>query len=219
MSKGWAHRVARLVVLAAVPMAVATNAGADSYREDFGNVGGWSFGVPNERIETSGGHPGAYVHAPVVDTFAPQPQTTTSGSPFVGNYRQRHVTAVGVDIQVFAVDFSAEDRPLSLILTNTRGTPDPSDDCSVYVIGSKLIPVPGQGWRSFSFPVPSDSSVLPAGWGVLEESCRNLDPDKLWTAIIQDVDEGRFFFGDPLLFYIFQQWDVGLDSAVVSRAP
>lgn len=219
MSTRMAHAAARLAVSAVALIAGASGAAADTYREDFGNVGGWSFGVPNERIETSGGHPGAYLHAPVVDTFAPQPRTSGGASPFSGNFRRHRITGIGVDIQVFDVDFSAEDRPLSLILTNTRGTPDPADDCSVYLIGSKLIPVPGQGWRSFSFPVPSDSQTLPADWGVLEESCRTLDPDKLWTAIIQDVDEVRFFFGDPLLFYIFQQWDVGLDSALIMRAP
>src|SRR5262249_417320 len=148
MSKGMAHLVASLVASAAVLAAAAPGASADTYREDFGNVGGWSFGVPNERIEVSGGHPGAYVHAPIVDTFATQPRTTSSPSPFTGNFRSRRVTAIGVDIQVFDVDFSAEDRPMSLILTNTRGTPDPGDDCSVYLIGGRLIPVPGQGWRS-----------------------------------------------------------------------
>jgi hypothetical protein len=219
MSTRTAPAAATLSVSVAILAVAAGGVDADSYREDFGNVGGWSFGAPDERIETSGGHPGAYLHAPVVDTFAPQPRTTSAASPFTGNFRRRHVAGIGVDIQVFDVDFSAEDRPLSLILTNTRGTPDPADDCSVYLIGSKLIPVPGQGWRSFSFPVPSDSVTLPAGWGVLEESCRSLDPDKLWTAIIKDVDEVRFFFGDPLLFYIFQQWDVGLDGAFVTRAP
>ena len=33
------------------------------------------------------------------------------------------------------------------------------------------------------------------------------------------VDQLRFFWGDPELFYIFQMWDIGMDNVAINAVP
>jgi len=35
----------------------------------------------------------------------------------------------------------------------------------------------------------------------------------------QDVDQVRFFYGDPELFFIFQQWTLGVDNPRITETP
>jgi hypothetical protein len=174
------------------------------------NAAGWTYGPPNQVIETSGGNPGAFLHEPAVDTFAPQPRSGDGvASMFTGDYRARRVLSVGVDLITFSTQFAAS-RNLTLMLGNDNGTPgDPSDDCFVYWIGAELVPQPGAGWKSFEFAVPSQSTVLPAGWST-SGTCAA--PDAAWNHVITGVTNVRFFYGDPTFFYIFDIWNAGLDN-------
>lgn len=190
-----------------------------TFNEDFSkgsNEGGWTIGG-SEFHFSHGGNNGSYIESRNNDTFAPQPRTTSgAGSQFTGDYRARQVIGVAVDLETLRVDFSAAERPLSLLLISDSGTPeDFSDDCTAYFLGSEFAPEPGQGWRSYSFVVPSDSPTLPAGWGILE-GCPAATPDDAWSQVIGDVDELRYFFGDPTFFFIFQQWNTGIDNPSVT---
>jgi len=180
------------------------------------NTGGWTLGNPFlEAIDTTGGNPGAFLHFPDLDTFAPQPRTTVAGSVFTGNYRDQGVSSVGIDLVLYHVDFSSADRPLSLVLRSDGGTPDDfSDDCAVYVIGNKASPAPNGRWKTYRLKVPSDSPALPRGWNVLD--CGSSTPDEAWDRVIQDVDQLTFFVGDPTLFFIFQVWDIGMDNPTIT---
>jgi hypothetical protein len=202
---------AALVVLAAAP------ASANTFIETFtggSNVGGWLYGGPNETIETTGGNPGAFYHSPTIDTFAPQPRTSGPDSAFTGDFRTRNITAIGIDIITIAVAFSAAGRPLTLMLVSDAGTPgDQSDDWAAYFIGPVNVPVPGDGWRSFSFAVPAQSPTLPPGWQTIALGPNAPAPD--WNDVITDVDQVRFFYGDPQNVFIFQMWNVGLDKATI----
>lgn len=203
--------------LAAVLLACAP-AFADTFTETFdngSNVGGWLYGGPGETIETSGGNPGAYLHSPSIDTFAPQPRTSGPDSVFTGNFQARNVSVIGIDLITIAVDFSAAGRPLTLMLLSDAGTPgNPNDDWAAYLIGPQNVPVPGDGWVSFSFPVPSQSPTLPPGWQTIALGPNSPPPD--WNDLITDVDEVRFFYGDPTFVFIFQMWDVGLDNVTIT---
>jgi len=194
--------------------------GTSTFTETFEgghNTGGWSLGNPFlEAIDSTGGNPGAYLHFPDLDTFAPQPTTTEAGSVFTGNYRAQGVSQVGIDLVLFRVDFTSADRPLSLLLTSGTDTPDDfTDDCTVYYIGTKASPSPNGNWRGYKFKIPSDSTTLPRGWSMLE-NCGDIDGDAAWNRVIQDVDELRFFVGDPTLFFIFQVWDFGMDNPTIT---
>ena len=191
---------------------------------EFGtNEGGWSyFGAPLnliEQIEPTGGNPGAWLHSTCnalkcLDTFAPQPRTQMGRvSPFTGDYRARGVDTLGIDLILLDVDFSAAERPLSLILTNANKTlEDPFDDIQVAFVGSDFVPEVGDGWRSYSFSVPSASTTLPAGWRVLIGSG---DDDADWNTVMTQVDQVSYFYGDPDFFFIFQQWEPGLDNPFI----
>ncbi|HZN54594.1 MAG TPA: hypothetical protein VFB67_04670 [Candidatus Polarisedimenticolaceae bacterium] len=190
-----------------------------TFTEDFSkdsNEGGWTVGGAEFHFR-NGGNKGAYIESRNNDTFAPQPRTTTgSGSQFTGNYASRQVIGLGVDLETIRVDFSAAERPLSVLLISDPDTPeDPFDDCTAYLLGTEFAPEPGQGWRSYAFTVPSDSATLPEGWGILE-GCPEATPDDAWTRVIHDVDELRYFFGDPTFFFIFQQWTTGLDNPSIT---
>jgi hypothetical protein len=206
-------RIVVALVLASAP------AFADTFTETFeggSNTGGWAFGGPMEVIETTGGNPGAYLHSPAIDTFAPQPRTTSVVDlVFTGDYRTRNVTAIGIDLITIAVDFSAAGRPLTLMLLSDEGTPaDPSDDWAAYFMGPADVPEPGDGWASFSFAVPSQATSLPPGWQTIALGPSS-PPAPDWNDLIIDVDELRFFYGNPEDFFIFQVWNVGLDNVSV----
>jgi hypothetical protein len=195
----------------------ATGAQAETFTETFdggSNTGGWTFFAPNEVIETTGGNPGAYLHGWTLDTFAPQPRTTEP-SVFTGDLRALGVTSIGVDVIVHDVDFTAEGRPLALMLYTDNDTPrNYDDDRAAKVLGPE-IPNEGEGWASFDFDVPSQETSLPAGWGTVPFG-PDANPD--WNAVITEVDQVGFFFGDPTGFFIFQNWDVGLDNPRITYA-
>jgi hypothetical protein len=183
------------------------------------NEGGWTYGVPGESVPPTGGNPDAYLYAPLVDTFAPQPRTTFGvDSLFTGDYRGRGVTKVGIDLITYDVDFSAGGRPLTVMLYSDNSTPaDFSDDWAAYRIGPDNIPLVGEGWRSYDFEVPSQETALPAGWAFLQFGPGS-PPSPDWNAVISKVSQLIFFYGDPELFFIFQQWELGLDNPRITTA-
>jgi hypothetical protein len=201
-----------MIPLVALLGAVALPTAAETFTETFdagSNVGGWSY-FPQEQIESTGGNPGAYLHTWGLDTYAPWPTTTENGTVFTGDYRSINVTAIGVDLLTIAVDFSAEGRECTLTLRYDNGTPgDFGDDWVAFKLGP-FIPEPGDGWFTFDFAVPSQSDTWPDGW---DSFALGPDaPDRDWVALMSDVAEVGFHHGDPLLFYIFQQWELGLDN-------
>jgi hypothetical protein len=173
------------------------------------NQGGWTYGLANEVIETSGGNPGAYLHEPSVDTYAPQPHTALGvSSVFTGDYRAHRVESFGVDVIVFSAQFFTS-PPLTLMLANDNGTPnDTSDDCIVYLVGA-TVASPGAGWVSYEFPIPSQSTTLPPGWATYN-ACST--PDASWNNVITHVSYVRFLYGDPTFFYPIGPWNTGIDN-------
>jgi hypothetical protein len=179
------------------------------------NEGDWSWGGGFQSIQAKGGNTKWYLRTEDNDTFAPQVATAFGiESEFTGNFREKRIFCVGADFITERVDFSAAERPMSLLLTSDPGTPDdPLDDCTVYSVGAAFAPEPGDGWRHYEFflPPPFAPHVLPSGWSVLE-GCTEPTPDDAWNRVLQDVDEVRFFYGDPTYFFIFQNFTVGVDN-------
>jgi len=170
---------------------------------------------PQDEIVTPGGNPGAYLRA-FRDSAEPVILTVPAlAGHFLGNYRGKAVSSVGIDVSIFDVGISADGRPVSFHLLSDMNTPDdPSDDCEVAIVSTKSLPRPGHGWRSFDFKVPSFSKALPLGWQVV--SCPGLDDNAAWNAVISHVSQASFAFGEPGFFYFFQTWDIGYDNARIS---
>ena len=208
-------RAAALALVAALAAAPAVAADFTETFDGGSNVGGWTFGTGNEVIEGSGGNPGAYLHDTFVDTFAPQPRTSQP-SIFTGDLRQLGVTSIGIDLITHSVDFSAEGRPLTLMLVSDEGTPaNFDDDWAAYIMGPSNVPLPGEGWISYSFDVPSQETALPAGWATIAFGASS-PPEPDSNQLITDVAEVRFFYGDPTMFFIYQVWNLGLDNPTIS---
>jgi len=188
--------------------------------EDGVNDGGWTFGNTSfETLEPEGGNPGAYLRNDFLDTFAAQPRTALGmDSFFVGDYRARGVTSVGIDLAIFHADYTTQGRPLSVILYEDGGTPDDStDDCRIYYVGGHPTPMPNGIWQTYRFRVPASSPTLPQGWTV--QGCSGMTEDEAWNRVVTGVDQLRFFTGDPDLFFIFQVWDIGLDNPTIIYEP
>lgn len=165
-----------------------------------------------DTVVPSGGSPGAYLRVSGLDTFGPRISTVPwVGPQYLGNYRYLGVIGLGVDINLFSVDFPVDGRPVSLYLKSNMNTDDPSDDCEAVNVGPRNVPRPGTGWKSYDFRVPSLSTTVPQGW-VMVGACGGLSPDDAWNFVIRRVSEASFYFGEPDYSYIFQIWDVGFDN-------
>jgi hypothetical protein len=209
----------RIAMVAGAACAVAHTAaaGGPAFVESFtggSNEGGWTYGSPNGAIEGAGGNPGAYFHDDFLDTFAPQPRTGFNvASLFTGNLRAQEVVSIGIDLILFDVDFSAGDRPLTLMLVHDRGTPaNFDDDWAMYTMGPD-VPLVGEGWKPYDFAVPTEliSTAPPPGWSYLALGGSS-PPSGSWNALVTDVAQVRYFYGDPTFFFIFQAWDLGMDN-------
>lgn len=166
-------------------------------------------------------------------TFAPRARTREEDSEFTGNLRKKRVTKVNADFRLYRVNFGTyQERPLSLVLVNFNGTPkDITDDLYVYLVGRRNIPAPSPegnngGWGQYSFDVPTSSPTLPTprsevewdfGWMATEGDVFTpaLDPDAVWNTVIEDVDQMIFWWHDPRLFAIIQNWKVAMDNASI----
>ena len=179
--------------------------------EDGLRDGGWTFGAGfSETIPTDGGNPGAYIRNSFVDSFAAQPHTLTGfrRTIFHGDYRSRNVSLLGIDLALFSIDFSAQQRPLSLILS--------SGDCKIFTIGGPPTPMPNGKWKRYRFRVPSGRATMPLKWSILD--CPGRSDDEAWNEVITDVLEVRYFTGNPTDFFIFQVWDIGMDNMSLTQA-
>lgn len=180
------------------------------------NTGDWTWGA-GDTFPTNGGNPGWYLRTDNLDTFAPQPRTQANDSVFTGDMRANGVTAVGVDLITFDTDFGAGGRPLTLMLIHDNGTPgNILDDTAAYMLHQQNVPLEGQGWRSYSFDAPSAELELPTGWKLLNMGDLGAEPNHTWDEVIQNVAQMQFFYGDPEFFFIFQQWDLGMDNVSVT---
>ncbi len=189
--------------------------------------GNWSyFGDPKnhvEVIEKDGGNPGGFLHSTCdglscLDTYAPKFRTEIGdASIFLGDYRAKGVTELGVDLATFGPEIVTwQGRPLSLMLRYDGGTPlEWSDDIQVFYVGNVNIPPPNGKFRQFKFKVPSQSTTLPDGWKVMY-GYNTGDDDADWNTVIGNVSQVTFFYGDPEYFFMFQQWELGADNVSIT---
>jgi len=211
----------RVYALLIAAMLCATAVAEETFVETFddgSNIGGWTFGSPNGFIDAAGGNPGPYYHDTFLDTYAPRPRTTI-GSIFTGDYRANQVTSVGIDLILHYVDFSADERPLTAMLISDNDTPgDYDDDWAAYFIGDDNVPLVGQGWLSYDFNIPAQETSLPLGWGFIQFGPSS-PPSPDWNDVITDVDYLEFFYGDPMMCFIYQVWNLGLDNPRITYEP
>lgn len=191
------------------------------------NLGNWSFfgnpANPIEIIDAEAGPHGAFLRTPCdgttvcLDSFAP-PLRTQLGVPsmFLGDYRATGVASLAIDVAIFGPPgVTTGNRPLTLILVSDNGTPDDfGDDIWVNTVNNHNIPAPNGHWQRYTYRVPSASETLPPGWAVNRGTG---DDDADWNEAMKNVSQVRFFFGDLELFYIFQNWDIGVDNIRIAR--
>jgi len=175
------------------------------------NAGNWDVASGWTDMFYDCGNPGWCFYSSTTD-FVPQPKTSLSvPNPFQGNYRAMAVMGVGVDLYTDTLSWgNTLGRPLSVILQSDNGTPaNPNDDWGAYAVSSADIPMPGEGWRSFDFAVPSKLLILPPGWTLASFG----GAPGSWSALMDNVARVRFFYGNPSQTYPVQSWNLRLDNA------
>lgn len=203
-------------------MLLPSVASATTYVDDFEgglNPSGWAFIRGGDVFEGSGGNPGGWLHQPSYDTFAPRLDHVFGvTTPFDGDYQAANVTRISLDAQTLDLDFGTGDGfQLTLVLRDEKGTPfDVSDDDYVYFVGPN-VPLVGAGWTHYDFDIPSQfAGTLPPGWkGGWFEDCENLRPGVVWADVVKNVQRVEFWWIDPCLFAIFQNWNVGADNIAI----
>lgn len=215
------NKTAIITAVAALLLAVGV-AQADVVADDFEggvNMGYWSFSG-GDVIETTGGNPGAWLHSPTLDTFAPILDTAYGVEFFTGDYVAGHVTRISGDFQTLHADFGTAGYPLALLLRDAAGTYDNiEDDVYVYWVDENLwIPQAGDGWTHYDFDIPSDfegaPGELPAGWfgGSYMTGSDVFPSDRTWQSVLANVEKVEFWWIHPAWFGIFQQWEAGADN-------
>ncbi len=195
---------ARGACVALVLAALSGHAAAGGFVVPFSfdvNHGGWAWPGSNFQSDTDG-NPDWNLNG-FVCCVGTQVRSLDLGTPFTGDLRAQRVDALGIDLKTLAPQPTAPPL-LSLVLSG--------GGCQVYVIGSQHVPTTAEGWKSFTFDVPSQSTVLPSGWQVLG-GCA--DPDAAWNAVITGVSQVAFFYGNPSAYFI-HEWKVRADNPRIS---
>jgi len=180
--------------------------------EDFSkgsNAGQWDFFFPVENIVDESGR--SYLYASGLDTFAPQLHTNNDTQHiFTGNYFDKHVTAIGFSSQIFS-DLSPRDtRPVTLLLI--------SGNTAAYKTADHPLVTSLHRWENFEFTIPKTAAQAAAeGWKT--NFWPRMDRDQShgdYEQILKNVDSVDFYYGDLELFYMFQNWDLGVTDVYIT---
>ena len=216
--------------LAAKAVATETNTFVETF-DGHKNVGGWSFHTTHRPVyDKEGGNTGGYLRDTLVLTFAPSPGTSIGDtSIFHGNYREKKITSLGIDLRSINYEYDITSRYLTLIVMNDNGTPeDLIDDWGAYIIGDVKLPSKyvawlstdeenEAGWVSYDFDIPSQQGQLPEGWNFFQVYVGSgQQAGGSWVELMQNVSYIQFYYGDPILYYILQGFDLGLDNPRIS---
>ncbi|MHC4822615.1 MAG: hypothetical protein ACYTEP_01190 [Planctomycetota bacterium] len=202
-------------LLCALPLS-AQGSEVDDFEGGLNNAN-WTFGViPADVIEPTGGSPNGWLHNSQIDMFTAILQSDTTTGPWVGDYRATGVSRIHLDAQTLGAVFGAGGRQMSILLRDTKGTPDVNDDDYAYSKGP-LVPQIGDGWSHYNFEIPSQSTdAVPQGWvGGWVGGGQSFRPGIDWNDVITSVDVVEIWWMDPSLFAIFQTWDVGVDNLTI----
>jgi hypothetical protein len=186
------------------------------------NEGAWTWGAGTDYIAESNGNPGRYLRESYLVTYTPRASTSFGvQSAFTGDYHERRVATVGIDLALASVSANVNGRTMTLVLLNDNGTPyNLSDDWGAYTVTD--LPIPPTGvvgltnasdilqWSSYDVPVPSQSATLPDGWTWIARN--QVRRNGSWARLMRDVDHVGFNLGDPALRYPLIVWDAALDN-------
>lgn len=202
-------------------LAVAGPAGADTTIVDFeAGAAGWT--ISGGGVVVDGGNPGRFLRSsPGLDTFAPIAASGAADPAFSGDFRAMGVSAISVDAQTIARTFgNPVGFQMSLLLRDTKGTPDVEDDDYAYFVGPQ-VPLIGEGWISYDFEVPSQSTdPVPAGWsGGWAGDLESFRPGVDWNDVIASVDRVEIWWIHPAFFALLSGWDVGIDNVGITTEP
>ncbi len=210
-------RLALFLLLGSFLLFVPAVTSAETITEDFEdliNDAGWTFGNLSDRIERSGGNPGAWFYNPDLFTFAPILRTEYYGQDFTGDYREMGVTTISLDAKTLHIDWGVWDGEMSILLRDTNGTPgEVEDDDYAYYVGPPA-PLPDEGWVHYDFEIPSASTdSVPPGWsGGWVGDLEHFRPGVDWNDVITSVDRLEIWWLNPSYFAIIQGWAAGADN-------
>lgn len=218
--------------LAIVALVIACASGALAQGvilEDFENGQNnaqWTWQMWVELVESTGGNPGGYFHAPDMWQFAPILYSGYMAPGWSGNFVADHVTRIEGDFKVFSAGTNSGLFPFCVMLRNSMGTPNNIEDDVYVYTDPELLTAPGRGapWKHYSFNIPSDfvgqPGQLPPGWmGGTYQICNTcFPPNMTFQQVISGVSTVEFWFIHPDWAANIVQYNVGADNLLIERS-
>ena len=191
------------------------------------NEGKWSYYTPNRVVfEDLGGNPDGYLHDDNISSFAPHPGTGLGEeSVFTGDYQAKRVISLGIDLRSLDYSWDITSRYVALMIMTDAGTPlDHEDDWGAYIVGPDKVPskylemkstadLNQPGWKSYDFAIGAQENILPEGWVMIRPISGVWDKAKAsWGNLMRSVSYVQFWYGDPSMIYLLNDFDLGLDN-------
>jgi hypothetical protein len=194
-------------------VACTAHAGSVLVRFDRG-AEGWSYyGEPNEYegVRPEGGNPESFVWGITFDYPIIRNRTNQA---FTGNYAARGVRRIGVDFGIFQrLGGTFGQYPLHAVIVTDNGTPeDVSDDWFAMNSSAGDVPLPREGWRTFTFSCDARSEQVPEGW-TFAAFFEPPPEGYSWTRLMANVTELGFWTYEPGTADDLPRLIAGVDNA------
>ncbi|MBC24167.1 MAG: hypothetical protein CMJ32_09670 [Phycisphaerae bacterium] len=207
----------------AMSLAILPSHGEDTVVVTFDNgPEGWSINGW-DTIDPDNGNPGANINIDIIDAFGIEVRNSGPNENFIGDYFQKNVRRLGIDVEVNWILFGGIQVPRDFVveLRDYDNPPQGYQWVSVY-LNTGPLPAAGSGWESIRFDVPLQEE-LPPGWGGTgAEDPRTfmpiLPPDRTYGSVLQGVDAVVFTTFVPGYVFGFTDYNVRVDNISITTA-
>ena len=179
------------------------------------SINGWDV------IDPEGGNPGANINIDITDSFGLDVRNSGPNENFVGNYFEKNVVQLGIDVKVNWIIFQGIEVPRDFVVElRDYDNPPPSYPWVSVFLNVGALPAPDEGWESLVFEVPLQED-LPPGWGGTgAEDPKTLEPilppDRTYGSVLRSVDAVVFTTFVPGYFYGFTDYNVRIDNISIT---
>ena len=174
-------------------------------------------------IDPMDGNPGANINLNIVDTFGIDVRNSGPNENFVGNYFDKNVLRLSIDVRVNWIIFQGLEVPRDFVLElRDYDNPPPLYPWVSVYLNLGPLPAPEDGWQTLVFEVPLQEE-LPVGWGGTgaedpETFMPILPPDRTYGSVLRNIDAAVFTTFVPGYFYGFTDYNIRVDNISITTA-
>ncbi|MFT5200471.1 MAG: hypothetical protein ACI87O_003151 [Planctomycetota bacterium] len=197
-------KIQRLLLL----LALSSQAFAQVASEDFSVANTDNWGVEHHTSGiwmATGGNPAGMLQITISNSQSILPAAMivpdAPNHPWSGDFASMDVASLSYDREVVSGVANFGTR-INLVLGNDNGTPTNfGDDTLVFIETGDVFQFGSLPWTTFSTVIPSQSTLLPAGWSAEAfpgSPVAGSGQDTLWDHVIHEVDYVGLAMGRPL---------------------